>query len=136
VGLSQVLNKIEKDSRVYCTGGWDERIARIGLRTCYHFSFKPTAVYRMYICPRDERTIEVTTSDQLVALRTFETAFESLACFRTTSQTHDAYDIVPGKNTHFRAMQFQSRPAQDTAFCGCSDVEEKEIARVIGATLP
>src|ERR1700674_5428414 len=136
VALGQILNKIDKDSRVYCTGGWDERLARGGLRKCYHFSFKPTAVYRMYTCTHDQRTTEVTTSDQLVALRTFETSFAPLACFRVTPQAQNGYDIVPGKDTHFRPMQLSNEAAEDAAFCGWSDDEEKEIARVIGATLP
>jgi hypothetical protein len=135
VSLAQALNQIDKDSHVYCSGGWDERIARFALRKCYHFSFSPIAVYRLFVCSHDQRTVEVTTSDQLVALQTFRSAFKPLACFQITPKGQDDYEVVPGSNIHFRPLQFAGEPAQDTAFCGCTDREESEIARLMGATL-
>jgi hypothetical protein len=136
IALGQILNKIDRDSGVYCSGGWDERFARVGLRKCYHFSFNPTAVYRMYVCTHDQRTTEVTTSDQLVALRTFETRFAPLACFRVSPQAQGSYKIDPGNDTHFRAIQFSSEPAEVMAFCGCSNDEVNDIVRIIGAAPP
>ena len=134
VGLGQVLNQIDKDSRIYCSGGWDQRIARIGLRSCYRFSFNPTPIYRLYICTHDQRTSQVTTSDQLVALRFFETRFSPLDCLHITPQTQDSYEVVPGKDTQFKTVQFSNAAAEQMAFCGCSDDEQNEIAGVISGT--
>src|SRR5262245_11177221 len=35
VGLANVLKQIDKDSHVYCSGGWDQRIATLALRRCF-----------------------------------------------------------------------------------------------------
>ncbi|MBS0248435.1 MAG: hypothetical protein JSR61_17605 [Proteobacteria bacterium] len=135
VALAQILNQIDKDSKVYCTGGWDERFARIGLRKCYNFSFKPIASYRLTSCTRDQRTIELTTTDQLLALQTFDTALRPLRCLTITSKGANSYEIGQGKDADFRSIQFPNSPAQEMLFCGCSNREVTEIARVLGAKL-
>lgn len=136
VGLAQVLNQIEKDSHVYCSGGWDQRLAWLGWRTCYHFTFNPNAIYRLYVCSHGERSVEISTSDQLLALQTFERAYAPLACFKVSPKGANAYEIAQEKDLTFRPMSFANQPAEPTAFCGCSDQEQREIASTIGATLP
>jgi hypothetical protein len=137
VSLSQILNQIEKDSHVDCGGDWGSRIAWIGLRKCYTFTFDPPPTYRMNICTHDQRTAEISTPDQLLAARYFENRFTPLQCFKV-AQTGDtnSYVIAPGRDTRFRKVQFSTDIPQDTAFCGCSDDEVREIAQAIGATLP
>jgi len=137
VSLSQILNQIEKDSHVYCGGDWGSRIAWIGLRKCYTFTFDPLPTYRMNICTHDQRTADITTPDQLFAVRYFENTFTPLECFKVAQRSDiNSYVITPGKDTRFRKVQFSTDIPQDTAFCGCSDDEVKEIAQAIGATLP
>jgi hypothetical protein len=137
VSLSQILNQIEKDSHVDCGGDWGSRIAWIGLRKCYTFTFDPPPTYQMNICTHDQRTAEISTPDQLLAVRYFENRFTPLQCFKVAQRGDtNSYDIAPGKDTRFRKVQFSSDNPQDTAFCGCSDDEVREIARTIGATLP
>jgi hypothetical protein len=136
ISLSQIFSQIDKDSRLYCSGGWDQRLGRFGLRKCYNFSFVPPVTYKMTICTHDERTAQVETSDQLVAIRYFEKRFAPLECFLSVRKgdTQD-YNIAPGKDSHFRNVQFPNDAPQAVAFCGCSADEEKEIASAIGATL-
>jgi len=137
VSLSQILNQIEKDSHVYCGGDWGARIAWIGLRKCYTFTFDPPPTYRMNICTHDQRTAEISTPDQLLAVRYFENRFTPLQCFKVAQRGDtSSYVIAPGKDTRFRKVQFSTDIPQDTAFCGCSDDEVREIAQAIGATLP
>ena len=138
VGLAEILSRIEKDTHVYCTGGLDQRLARIGLRTCYRFTFKPATTYDMTVCTHDQRTGQISTSDQFQALNYFEKRYTPRECFRSVALVGEehAFEIVPGKDSHFRSIQYLNQPAQDAAFCGCSENEEKEIARMSGATLP
>jgi hypothetical protein len=137
VFLSQILNQIEKDSHVYCGQDWSSRIAWIGWRRCYKFSFAPPSTYRMAVCTHDQRSLRVHTPDQLQAVRYFENRFPSAECLKIVRRSdNDSYSIVPGKDAQFRRVQFPNDLPQDTGFCGCSDDEVKEIARAIGATLP
>jgi hypothetical protein len=136
VSLGDVLNKIDKDSRVYCTGGLEERLARIGLRSCHRFFFTPPGLYRMTICTHDERTAEYHSPNQFKAITYFEKTYSPLECFRVVQRAAtDDYDIVQGKDPQFRKLQFAADPPRDEGFCGCSDDEVKEIARTIGAVL-
>ena len=91
----------------------------------------------MNICTHDQRTAEISTADQLLAARYFENRFAPLQCFKVAQRGDtNSYVVTPGDGTHFRKVQFSTDVAQDTAFCGCSDDEVKEIAQAIGATLP
>src|SRR6266536_1373935 len=136
VSLAQIFNQLDKDSRLYCSGGWDQRIGRLGFRKCYRFSFSPVPVYNMTICAHDQRTAQFATSDQLLALQYFEQRFSPLECFKSVRRGANDYDIVPGKDSHFRTLQFSGSNPQDVAFCGCSAKEEQEIATAIGARFP
>jgi hypothetical protein len=134
VGLGQVLNQIDKDSRVYCTGGLDQRLAEFGLRKCYRFRFEPREAYRMMVCARDERTIGIATTDQLLALRHFEAAFRPLECLKLVPQPGTTEFIVRlGKDATLVRLQFASDTPQSTPFCGCSPSDVGAIARTIGA---
>ena len=135
VSLGQILNQIDKDSHLYCTGGWDQRLAKIGLRACYHFSFVPAYVYNMMICTHDQRTAEVSTSDQLIALQYFEGAFRPLACFSVTKKVgNDDYDIGLGKDANVRSITYRDGSTQQSVFCGCDDHEVDDVAKIMGAT--
>ena len=137
VSLGQILNQVEKDSHVYCSGGWDQHLGRLGLRQCYHFTFVPPAIYKTTVCTHDQRTAQIITPDQLIALQYFQHRFVQLECLRTVQQRDSvSYNVTAGKDTHLRRLQFPNDSAQEVAFCGCTDEEEQEIARTMGALLP
>lgn len=134
VGMGQVLNQIDKDTQLYCTGGWDQRLAEFALRRCYRFQFEPSAAYRMMVCTHDEKTLAVSTSDQLVALQYFEQAFRPRECFHVLPQAgKNDYVVRMGKDGKLAELQFTSGAPQTTAFCGCSDSEVSEVALALGA---
>jgi hypothetical protein len=135
VSIAQIFNQIEKDARVYCSGGWDERFSWIGQRNCYKFKFSPLAIVRLTICTRDDRVAQITTSDQLMAVRFFQDRYGSLECFRILSRGGYAYEITEGRDAIRKRLQFSSDAPQEEAFCGCNEDEIKEIAKVSGATL-
>lgn len=138
VSLAPILNQIEKDSHVYCNGGWDQRLGWLGLRRCYNLKFVPPTIYNITVCTHSQLTAKTKGPDQLVALQYFEQRYMPLECFRSvqSKQQPTNYDIAPGKDVHFRGMQFANSPPEPVAFCGCSESEEQDIARTIGATLP
>jgi hypothetical protein len=136
VSLGQILNQIEKDSHVYCSGGWDQRLGWLGMRRCYRFTFVPLAIYKTTVCTHDQRTAQIRTTDQLIALQYFQHRFGQLECFRTLQQNDPvSYNITAGKDSQLRRLQFPNEPAQEVPFCGCTEDEEQEIARAIGALL-
>jgi hypothetical protein len=134
VALAQVFNQIDKDSRIYCTGGLDQRVAEFALRKCYRFQFEPPETYRMTVCMRDEKSIGVATTDQLLALKYFEHAVEPRKCFSMLPGAGtDEYVVRMGKDATVVPLQFASDPAQRTPFCGCSAAEIAAIALSSGA---
>lgn len=134
VGLGQVLNQIDKDSQLYCTGGWDQRVAEFGLRKCYRFLFEPQETYRMTVCTHDERTIGLATTDQLLAFQYFERAFHPRQCLAVLPRPGtNEYVVRMGKDARPVELQFSSDPPQSTPFCGCSDQEIDAIASSMGA---
>jgi hypothetical protein len=132
--LAQALVQIEKDSRRYCAGGWDGRLAWIGLRKCYRISFDPTDAYKIAVCSHDELTKSVETSDQLAALSYLQRAYPKLECFRLVT-ADDSVDVVLGKDVTAKTIQYPNDTPQQVQFCGCSDVEIDEILHARGATL-
>lgn len=134
VGLANVLKQIDKDSHVYCSGGWDQRIAHLALRRCYEFSFLPEVVYSTYACSADPAAITVSTSDQLVALRRFEARFQGCLVV-SPGNSETSYVVSPGARSSERSVQFGTAPADKSYFCGCSADDEKDIATSIGAKI-
>lgn len=136
VGLGQVLNQIDKDSQLYCSGGWDQRLAEFGQRKCYRFRFDPPEAYRMSVCTHDEKTISVATTDQLLALQYFERAFQPRECFAIFPRPGtNEYVVRLGKDAKLVKLQFASDAPQSTAFCGCSTSDVAAIALTVGAKL-
>jgi len=136
VGLGQVLNQIDKDSQLYCTGGWDQRVAEFALRKCYRFRFEPKETYRMTVCTHDEKTVGVATTDQLLALQYFERAFRPRECFAIIPPSAAGeYSVRMGKDARLVDLQFASDAPQSTPFCGCSGSEIADIATSMGAKL-
>lgn len=134
VGLANVLKQIDKDSHVYCSGGWDQRIARLALRRCYEFSFAPDVAYSTYACSADPAAISVSTSDQLVALQRFEKRFEGcLVVSQGSSET--SYVVRPGERSSERSVQFGTASPDKSFFCGCGPDDQKDIATTIGAEI-
>ena len=136
VGLGQVLDQIDRDSQLYCTGGWDQRVAEFALRKCYRFRFEPGVTYRMTVCTHDEKSIGVATTDQLLAMQYFQRAVQPLACFAVLpGAATDEYVVRMGKDAKLVDLQFANDAPQSMPFCGCSDSEIAEIAGSIGAKL-
>jgi hypothetical protein len=134
VGLANVLKQIDKDSHVYCSGGWDQRIASFALRQCYDLTFVPQIAYSTYVCSLDPTGLKVSTSDQLVALRRIEKKYEG--CFSISQgNSEHSYTVRPGPRSVARTVQFGAATADKSYFCGCSSVHEQEIAKTIGATM-
>jgi hypothetical protein len=137
VSLGQILNQIERDSHVSCNGGWSQRIGAFGLRKCYKFGFVPVSLYRVTVCSHDQRSHSISTSDQLAALRYFQSRFPAYECFRIASgNAENGYQIAPGKDLQFRKVQFANDPIEEHGFCGCSGSEINEIVRTMGGKLP
>jgi len=136
VGLTQALSQIERDSRLYCTGGWDERMARIGLRRCYRIRFEPRELYRMTVCTHDERSLDIVTSDQLLALQYFARAVAPNQCLAAHAEGGpDEVVVRQGSSVGFVNLQYAGEAPQPTAFCGCSSDEIAQIAGTSGATI-
>lgn len=134
VGLANVLKQIEKDSHVYCSGGWDQRIAHLALRHCYEFSFSPEIAYSIYACSADPAATKVSTSDQLVALRRFERRFDGCLVV-SQGNSKMSYVVRPGTRSSERSVQFGTATADKSYFCGCSPDDESDIANTIGAKI-
>lgn len=134
VGLANVLKQIDKDSRVYCNGGWDQRIANFALRRCYDLTFVPQIAYLTYVCSPDPGGLKVSTSDQLTALRRIERKYDGCLAV-SQGKSENEYVIRPGPRSVERTVQFGTAAADKSFFCGCSPDDEKEIATTIGATI-
>ena len=134
VGLANVLKQIDKDSHVYCSGGWDQRIANFALRRCYDLTFVPQIAYSTYVCSPDPTGLNVSTSDQMVAMRRIEKKYEGCFAISQGSSEHN-YTIRPGPRSVERTVQFGTAAADKSYFCSCGPDEEKEIATTIGATV-
>jgi hypothetical protein len=103
-GLGQIIKQIDDDSRVYCTGGWDQRLGWVGLRACYRFQFTPVDVIKLYVCATDPRSANFSTTDQFLALRFFKTRFAPTECIKITRTGPEAYEITPGKDARPRVI--------------------------------
>jgi hypothetical protein len=136
VGLTSVLQHIDEDSQVYCTGGFDQWLTELVWRKCRRFRFEPKEAYRMMVCTRDEKTLSVKTSDQLLALRYFESELRPRECFSILPQAAvNEYVVRLGKDAKFVKLQYANDAPQSTAFCGCSASDIASIAIASGAKL-
>lgn len=135
-GLGQIIKQIDEDTRVYCSGGWDQRLSRVGLRACYSFQFVPVDLTKLHVCASDHRSAAFSTTDQLLALRFFEKRFAPLECIKITHTGSEAYEITPGRDAYPRVIQHGNSAPQIDYFCACSDAEIRQIASTSGARLP
>lgn len=135
-GLGPVLHEITVDSRQYCSGGWGQRLGRIGLRRCYSIRFVPRQLYQMYVCLHDESPIVTKTSDQLTTLRQIEQQVEPLKCFVIVYRaSNDSVEVVQGSDASSYHLEFGASPPEGVFFCGCSELEVKNDAKAMGGQI-
>jgi len=134
VSLAQVLSQLDRDSQVYCTGGWDQRIANAAWRSCWQIEYAPVDTLRTTVCTRDPRAADIATTDQRVGLRFFVERYAPLQCFALDETRPPRLKLTPGAGSHAVALRFAGQPSTER-FCGCSDTEIAEAATAMGATV-